>query len=233
MADIFSDSKDGHNKKSFINHVFVTSEEGKAELLNVVQYSLFGLIPVVVLNKLIQKFSPEVNDEKSSLEISVEIILQLIVMFCGIVIIHRIVTYFPTYSGFKYEELILTNAILAFLIIVLSIQTKLGLKVSILVERLEELWSGSSGDKGSAKKNVRVSQPLSSGGGRGASHNGSQSDYLDGAQSGTFPPAPMATTQQRGGSGYESMIGGGGSNGGVSDFLQPANALLGSSFGAF
>lgn len=234
MGDIFQDTKE-INKKSFINHVFITTEEGKAELLNIVQYSTVGIIPVIILNKLIQKFSPEVDDEKSSLEIVVEVFLQLIIMFCGVVIIHRMITYFPTYSGFKYEELVLTNVILAFLIIVLSIQTKLGLKVSILIERLEELWNGSTSQEKNAavKKNVRVSQPISNGVSQQRStHNTSQADYLDGSPSGSFPPAPMATGTQRGGSsGYDNMMMSGGSGGG--DFLQPANALLGSSFGAF
>lgn len=53
-------------------------------------------------------------------------------MFCGIIVIHRIITYFPTYSGFIYESLTLTNVILAFLVIVLSIQIKMGLMINIL-----------------------------------------------------------------------------------------------------
>lgn len=232
MSDVFSATTEG-NKKTFISHVFVTTDEGKAELLNVVQYSSIGILPIIILNKLIQRFSPDVDDDKSSLEIVVEVFLQLIVMFCGIVFIHRIITYFPTYSGFKYEELVLTNVILAFLIIVLSIQTKLGLKVSILTERVQSLWDGNSSEErnAKAKKNVKVSQPLS---GR-ASHNPSQGDSVDGFQNGAFPPAPISSSPNKsGGSGYDNLMNGGGGGGmGSYDFLQPANALLGSSFGAF
>ena len=61
-------------------------------------------------------------------------------MFCGIIIVHRVITYFPTYSGFKYENLTLTNVILAFLVVVLSLQTKLGIKVNILSDRLLKLF---------------------------------------------------------------------------------------------
>ena len=213
--------------------MFSTTEESKAEILNIVQYSFMGIIPIVILNKLIQRFIPEADPDKSSLELLAEIFIQTTVMFCGIVIIHRMITYFPTYSGFKYEELVLTNVILAFLIIVLSIQTKLGLKVSILVERIEELWSGSSSQErnANAKKNVKVSQPLSNG---VRSHlNSSQADTMDGFQNGAFPPAPISSSPQKSGSGYENLMNGGGSVGGSYDFLQPANSLLGSSFGAF
>ena len=178
-------------KKTFFNHVFSTTEEGKAEILNVVQYSLMGVIPIVLLNKLIQKFIPEADSEKSSWEILAEILIQLIVMFCGVVLIHRVITYFPTYSEYKYESLSLTNVILAFLIIVLSIQTKLGIKVNILVDRLSDLWNGTSSEDVSPKKkqNVRVSSQVSR-------HVPSQADYLDSAQPDMFPPAPVVQSRQ-------------------------------------
>ena len=227
------------NKKTFFSHVFSTTEEGKAEVLNVVQYSMMGVVPVVILNKLIQRFIPEADPEKSSLELLAEIFIQLVVMFCGIIVIHRIITYVPTYSGFKYESLMLTNVILAFLIIVLSIQTKLGIKVNILVDRIYDLWNGTDGssNKDTVRNGVRVSQPLSQ-------HSPSQADYLDnsGTQSGMFPPAPVATTRQSGNSDmYDMMMpsrGGSGSgavSGGSYGLLSgpmAANSVLGGSFGS-
>jgi len=129
-------------KKSFIQHVFSTTEEGKSEILNVLQYGLLGIIPVVLLNKAIQKFIPEADPCKSSLEIGLEILIQLAIILIGIVIIHRIITFVSPYSGFPYSHLLLTNSILTFLVIVLSIQTKIGIKVNILFERLVDLWNG-------------------------------------------------------------------------------------------
>ena len=221
------------NKKSFFSHVFSTTEEGKAEVLNVVQYSLTGVIPVVILNKLIQRFIPEADPDKSSLELLVEIFIQLVVMFCGIIVIHRIITYIPTYSGFKYENLMLTNVILAFLIIVLSIQTKLGIKVNILVDRIYDLWNGTDGNvkKDNVKNGVRVTQPVSK-------HSPSQADYLDnsGVQNGMFPPAPVATTRQTGMSDiYDHMIpskGGNQADYGLLSGPMAANSLLGGAFGS-
>lgn len=226
-------SKIGGNK-TFLSHVFSTTEESKAEILNVVQYASMGVIPIVLLNKLIQRFIPEADPESSTLEIVVEIFLQLIVMFCGMIVIHRAITFFPTYSGFKYETLTLTNVVLAFLIIVLSIQTKMGIKVNILVDRALELWNGSSyEDKRGARRNVRTSSPVSQ-------HAHSQADYLDNSQvqSGTFPPAPVATTKQNSlMETYDNMLGGGAHRGmpAQSDYMGPmaANSLLGSNFGSF
>jgi hypothetical protein len=215
----------GEQKHTFISHVFSTTEEGKAEILNVVQYSLMGVIPIIALNKLIQRFIPEADSEKSSLEILVEVFIQIVVMFCGIIIVHRVITYFPTYSGFKYDNFVLTNVILSFLVIVLSIQTKLGIKVNILVDRLYELWSGSEpvNKKESVKNGVRVSKPVSR-------HQPSQADFLDSGavQSDIFPPGPVATSRQ--GPTYDHMMRG---NPAEEAPIMAANTLLGSSFGAF
>lgn len=229
--EILQETKD-ISKKSFLNHVFSTTEEGKAEILNVIQYSMMGVLPVVALNKLIQRFLPEADPEKSSLELLVEIFIQLTVMFCGIILIHRMITFLPTYSGFKYESLSLTNVILAFLIIVLSIQTKLGIKVNILVDRINELWNGPGEKKETVRNGVRVSQPVSR-------HTPSQADYLDNSQmqSGIFPPGPVATSRQSNPmEGYDNMMGrniGGGAAEMMPMGPAPANAMLGSSFGSF
>jgi hypothetical protein len=187
------------SKKTFISHVFSSNEESKAEFLNVIQYSMTAVIPIIILNKIIQKFVPEADFEKSTLELLAEIFIQLIIMFCGIIVIHRIITYFPTYSGFKYENLTLTNVILAFLVIVLSIQTKLGIKVNILVDRVMELWDGTSGSykKEVYKKNTRVSSSSSSS--SMSTHSPSQADYLDSSsvQSSIYPSAPSVISKPK------------------------------------
>jgi hypothetical protein len=212
------------NKKSFLSHVFSANEEGKAEILNSIQYSLLAVIPVVLLNKSIQRFIPEADPEKSSLELLAEIFIQLVVMFCGIIIIHRIITYIPTYSGFKYESLTLTNVIIAFLIIVLSIQTKLGMKVNELWDRLLELWNGpNDGKKDKVKNGVRVNKGQSA-------HAPSRADYIDNsAVQNTFPPAPVATTRQNSVmDSYDNMMGGKVSNDqyGLLSGPAPANSMI-------
>ena len=231
--DILQEAKD-INRKSFLSHVFSTTEEGKAEILNVVQYASLGVIPIVILNKLIQRFVPEADTDKSTLELLVEIFGQLIIMFCGVIVIHRIISYIPTYSGFKYENLTLTNVILAFLIIVLSIQTKLGIKVNMLVDRASEMWNGPSDEKRSSNKGGRNG---------GGGHNSSQADYLDSSlvQGGDmFPPAPAASTKAPSNGTYDTMMrGGGGSsnNASANDYgmsgPMAANSVLGGSFGSF
>ena len=62
------------NKGSFFKHVFNMTPEGNAELLNIIQYSIVGLIPVLILNKLVHNYIPDVDEDKSSLELLVEIL---------------------------------------------------------------------------------------------------------------------------------------------------------------
>lgn len=206
------------SRRSFFNHVFSTTEEGKGEVLNVLQYSLLGVVPIVILNKTLQRLIPDADSDKSSLEILVEVLVQLIIMFVGIVIIHRIITYVPTYSEFKYESLSLTNVILAFLVVVLSLQTKLGIKVNILVERVQELWSGSGPREHESKANVR----------RQSNHIPSQGDHLGSSQSDIFPPAPMATTQST--ETYNTMMRGNPSTPQMPSIMEPMAA---NAFGGF
>ena len=154
-------SKSTSGKQGFFKHVFNFDEDSKAEMLNIIQYAVLALIPVVILNKLMQRFVPEADDEKGSIEITAEVLAQLIVMFLVILLIHRIITFIPTYSGEKYTGFSVTNIILAMLVIILSLQTKLGEKVSILVDRIIDLWEGPKDTKKGKKGNVKVSQPIS------------------------------------------------------------------------
>ena len=92
--------------------------------------------------------------------------------------------------------------ILAVLMITLSLQTKLGEKVSILVDRLMELWNGKEEKKGKGKNgngNVKVSQPIS---GQSGSITGqvmpqSQSTYTDGTSINSLPTADVAINVQQ------------------------------------
>lgn len=223
MSTISPELPIGGNKVTFFSHVFSTTEESKAELLNVIQYSLLGVVPIVCLNKIVQKFVPEADPEKSSLELAIEVLTQLVIMFIGIVVIHRGITYFPTYSEFKYDSLSLTNVILAFMIIVLSLQTKIGIKVNILADRAMELWNGPQ-ENMETKGKVRVNRPV-----QNTNHTHSQGDHMGTTQADMFPPAPMVTSRQD--QGPDVMMRG---NPGPMMESGPmaANGLLGGAFGS-
>ena len=192
------DSSDDSNK-SFFKHVFNFDDDSKSDILNILQYALIAIIPVVILNKSIGKYVPESDDRKGSLEITAEIIIQIVVTFMGLLIIHRMITFVPTYSGEKYPEFHIVYIILAILMIAMSLQTKLGEKVSVLVDRVMELWDGKSDNKKkNSKNNVKVTQPISGQITSQQMNNAAmnQSLYTDGTAISSLPTNEQQNTTQ-------------------------------------
>jgi hypothetical protein len=154
------------SKMTFFKYVFNFDEDSKHDMMNVVQYSVLAIIPIIVLNKTMQKYVPEADEEKGSAEILAEVIFQIVYMFLGLFFIHRVISYIPRYSGTKYPEYHVIYNILSTLLVLLSLQTKLGEKVGILFDRVAELWEGKKDDDKKKKKgkgNVKVTQPISQG----------------------------------------------------------------------
>ena len=192
------------SKMTFFKYVFNFDEDSKNEMMNVVQYAVLAIIPIIVLNKTMQKYVPEADEEKGSAEILAEVVFQIVFMFLGLFFIHRIIAYIPRYSGTKYPEYHVVFNILSTLLVLLSLQTKLGEKVSILFDRVAELWEGKKDDdkkKKDGKKgkgNVKVSQPISQGQSAitqslytGSSNMGASSDGTSISQ------LPTVSTQQQ------------------------------------
>jgi phage terminase large subunit GpA-like protein len=116
------------------------------------------------------------------------------------------------------------------LVIILSIQTKLGIKINILVDRLNDLWNGTTEEvRSNVKSTMRIAQP-----GAAAAHSPSRADFLDEStiQQGIFPPAPIATSKPVQSS-YDTMVRGPALDDyGYSAGPVAANGLLGGSFGS-
>ena len=248
MESIDETSRSISSRMGFFKHIFNFDDNSKSEILNIIQYALISIIPIIILNKLSQRYVPEADEEKGSLEIIFEVIMQILVIFMGLLLINRIITYIPTYSGEKYPDFSITYIILAVLMITLSLQTKLGEKVSILYDRIAELWGGSpdsdsSKNKGKGKSKgkgtVRTSQPIS---GQGQMQGqGQMSPQME--QSFTTPISQLPITSQIGqqNQDYDNMyqntntpMPGAASPGGMEGFNEPmaANGILGGSFGS-
>lgn len=176
-------NSDKLSASGFFNHVFNFDNDNKANMLNMVQYILLGIIPVVFILKTIKYYIPEEDDLKGSPELSLEIALQLFTIFFSIWFIDRMIRYIPTYSGTNYHKFNEINFILPILIILVTMQTKLGAKINILSERVMDLWNGTqSPHVGNTNQgNVRVSQPIVTPG----IHQVSRADNLD---NGMVPP---------------------------------------------
>jgi hypothetical protein len=173
----------------FLKYVFNFDDENKCEMLNMGQYAVLAIIPVLLVLKAVKHIIPEEDDSKGSLEIMAESIGQLLLIICAIWFTNKMIQYVPTYSGCEYGKFNATNFLLPFLIILATMQTKLGAKLNILLDRVVDRWEGRSYDqqqKGSDQSVVRVSQPLA------GQHQPSQADYQDHNQ--ILPSNPQLTS---------------------------------------
>jgi hypothetical protein len=192
----------------FFKQVFRLNEDAQGEVLNMMQYVAIGFIPAIIVIYVIRYYVPDPDDEKGSLTIVAEIFAQTFGMLLGIYFIHRMIIYFPTYSGIKYERFHIINILMVFVMILFSIKTKLGEKAQILVERAVDMWSGNGNKGGPAQGQgqgqVRVTQPIT----------GSMASGVPM----TAPPPPPQLTSNRAQMGMASMGMGNAMSGMVKDF---------------
>lgn len=160
MADTSEIITTTSTKTGFFGHVFNFDDATKTMLLNLFQYVGLAIIPVIVLNKTIQKYFPPEDHKKPSLEIGAEVLGQLVILILGIILIHRIITFVPTYSKKEYPTINLFCVLVVFLIILFSLQTKIGKKVNILVERVYDYF-GTGVEKKPIDEEQQENRPLS------------------------------------------------------------------------
>ena len=206
-------------KNSFINHVFNFDNDTKCELLNVGQYSLLAILPMGFYSYIVDSVIPEVDESKSNLEILVEVIGQVLLLLAGFFLIHRLVTFVPTYSGRAFGEMNLFSIILLLLALSYDSHTKIGEKTKILMNRLRDIWEGKKEDDKKKKKDgsvVKVTQPISRAG--MPTHQPSRADYLNSHNAMTsptqmLPPQNPQPPQQPSGGAANSIYNDGGFGG--------------------
>ena len=175
----------------FFKQVFNFDDENKCEMLNMIQYTIIAIIPVMIILKAIKHIVPEEDDSKGSLEILAESVGQIVLIILAIWFTNKIIHYIPTYSECSYAKLNSTNFIIPLLIILTTMQTKFGMKLNILFDRVTDFCTGKVNDgKKEGKSNKASSHPASKQG--QAVHQPSQSDYRDLSQ--ILPSNPQMST---------------------------------------
>jgi hypothetical protein len=167
-----------HESSGFLNYVFNFDTENKHRIMNMLQYTLLSIIPVLLILRGIKHIIPEEDDSKGSFEILAESIGQVIVIMLAIWLTNKIINYIPTYSGEEYPKFNEITFVIPFIIILATMQTKLGAKFNILIDRVMNLIFGKKEEERRPQQQggqnvVRVSQPLA------GQHQPSQADYLD------------------------------------------------------
>jgi len=208
--DSISDSVKSVQDESmgFFNYVFNFDNENKMRIMNMLQYTLLAIIPILLILRGIKHLIPEEDESKGSFEILAESIGQVILIMVSIWITNKIINYIPTYSGEDYPKFNEISFVLPFILLLATMQTKLGAKFNILIDRTMNLINGKNGEEGFNNKEkgqgqgqgqnvVRVTQPL----GGGGIHQPSQADYLDRSQLLPSNPQmsamPAVATQQQ------------------------------------
>jgi hypothetical protein len=172
-----------HGGAGFFNYVFNFDTENKHRIMNMLQYTLLAIIPVLLILRAIKHIIPDDDESKGSFEILAESLGQLILIMLAIWFVNKVIYYIPTYSGEEYLKYNEISFIIPFVLILATMQTKLGAKFNILIDRVSALIFGKKEDgRGQAQQQqgqnvVRVSQPLA-----GQIHQPSQADYLDRSQ---------------------------------------------------
>ena len=181
----------------FFNYVFNFDSENKNRIMNMLQYTLLSIIPVLLVLRGIKHLIPEDDDSKGSIEILAESVGQVILIMVAIWITNKIINYIPTYSGEEYPKFNEITFIIPFILILATMQTKLGAKFNILIDRTMNLITGKGGEEQPQQQGqqqgqnvVRVSQPLA------GQHQPSQADYLDRNQ--LLPSNPQMSSMPSG-----------------------------------
>lgn len=151
---------------SFFKYVFNFDDDNKAEMLNLFQYSLLAVIPLILVLKVVKQYVPEEDEKKGSVEITAECLTQILFVLVSFWLIHKIVTFVPTYSTVDYKEVNLLIPMIPFLFLLLTMQTKLGAKINILTERAFTFVGLNKPPPPQQKQ-------------QGGRHQPSQADYLD------------------------------------------------------
>ena len=146
-------------QKNFFSHIFDFDKESQNDILNCLQYVLLALIPTIILNKIIQKIIPATTEEKGNVEILAEILGQIVFMFLGFIFIHRLITYFPTWSKIDYKDVNIIGIAIVFLSLMLTIQSKVGTKTNILLDRLFDYWEGNKQSSKPQQQQQQQQQP--------------------------------------------------------------------------
>ena len=157
-------------KKGFFGYVFNFDNTNSGQLGNLYQYT-FIAIPLILLSlKTLNYLSPDVDETKGTLEILFEIFISINWILLTIWFVNKIIRFIPTKTKMAYPIFNETNFVIPLLIVLFTMNTKLGNKINVLIERLVDLYDGKTNLKNNnnnvkaGNKDIKTTQPISHGG---------------------------------------------------------------------
>ena len=181
----------------FMEHMTKMDDESKSLLMNMTQYAVLSLIPILALNYVTEIVFPEHEESKGNFELVVEILGELVFTLISLFFINRLVTFAPTYSGTPMTSVnFMTIAVLFVLIQATCNCSELAKKLNALAKRIQKLWNGEEEEK-PKQENVSVTRPITGLTQPVPTHQASRADYVNTQQNVTPPllPTNEATSQ--------------------------------------
>jgi hypothetical protein len=126
----------GSNPTSFINYMFSLADGEKIELINTLQYIILAIIPILLIIKIINNYIPPFDNKKSTVEVAIELIVQLGVLFTLFFFIHKLILFIPTYSKQDYPTIQFLPIILPLMFVLFTLDKNFGEKAHLLIERI-------------------------------------------------------------------------------------------------
>jgi hypothetical protein len=126
--------------QGFFTYVFKLSRFKQEDLMNIVQYTLLSIVPVILFVYFTKKYFPSLEESDSSLYIFTITVIELIFMIIGIFFIDRIINYIPTYSGKYYETINLTTIVVIFVLFMLITETGFKKRTLVMLERFDKFF---------------------------------------------------------------------------------------------
>ena len=125
----------GSTSGSFVNYMFSMSDGEKVELINMFQYIILAIIPVIIIVRLIKNYVPPLNNKKATIEILIELIVQLVVLFALFFFVHKLIAFIPTYTKQQYHNVQFLPLVLPLLFVLFTMDKNVGEKAQLLLKR--------------------------------------------------------------------------------------------------
>lgn len=159
--DTLENSMLDQKKNTIFNKIFSFNDDIKTELLNLTQFIVLAIFPCIVYNNYVNKFIPVPDINKSSLEISFELLIQMLITLYGFFIIKHVIINIPTISGKDYPPVSFLTPAIPIIYATTSSDKNFSGKVNILIKRFQDLWNGETKINNTQNSSIKVSQPIS------------------------------------------------------------------------
>jgi hypothetical protein len=146
--------------KGFFSYVFNTDKTIQTDMINLTQYIVLAFFFILSLITLMKNYFPIIDEEYSTIEIIIFIILYIFILFYGLYFINRIICYIPTYTGQQYAHCssvtFLFPLVLSILTSMASFNPQINNGISIIMERIHSFWESRNATSGEKKKKKKT-----------------------------------------------------------------------------